>query len=186
MTAGMDGAGDGARGGAANRWRAAVWMLAAGLFLLPLVAMQFTQEVQWTGFDFLVWGVMLLAACGAYEFVARMSPSRDYRLGTGVAVVTGFVVFWVNGAVGMVGNEGNPYNLLFLGAIALGALVALVSAFRPAGMVRALCATAAAHAVVSLVALFAGWDLRGALFSLAFVLPYLAAAGLFQRSMRAA
>ena len=30
-----------------NRLRVAVWVLAVGLFLLPLVAMQFTAEVKW-------------------------------------------------------------------------------------------------------------------------------------------
>lgn len=163
-----------------NRLRMAIWVLAAGLFLLPLVAMQFTGEVKWTGFDFLVWGLMLLAACGAYEVVARMSSNRHYRLGAGVAIATGFVVFWANGAVGMIGNEGNAYNLLFLGAIALGAVVALVSSFRAAGMAKALYATAIAHGLVALVALVAGWDMRGAIFSLCFVLPYLFAATLFR------
>lgn len=176
--------GEGMAGQRGNRLRAAIWALAAGLFLLPLVAMQFTQEVQWTGFDFVVWGAMLVAACGAYELVARMSPNRHYRLGAGVSVATGFVVFWVNGAVGMIGDEGNPYNLLFLGAIALGMVIALVSMFRPAGMARALYATAIAHGAVAAVALVAGWDLRGAVFSLGFVLPYLFAAGLFRLAAR--
>ena len=187
MASDMGGTGAGNAGGQrGNRLRMAIWGLAAGLFLLPLVVMQFTQEVKWTGFDFLVWGVMLLVACGVYELVARMSPNRHYRLGAGVAIVTGFVVFWANGAVGMIGNEGNAYNLLFLGAIVLGAVVALVSSFRAAGMARALYATAIAHGLVALVALVAGWDLRGAIFSLAFVLPYLFAAGLFRLAAREA
>ena len=180
MASDMGGAG-GQRG---HRLRVAIWALAAGLFLLPLVAMQFTREVQWTGFDFLVWGVMLLVACGAYELVARMSPDRHYRLGAGVAIATGFLVFWANGAVGMIGSEDNAYNLLFLAAIVVGAVVALVSWFRPAAMARALYATAALHGAVALVALVAGWDLRGAVFSLCFVLPYLFAAGLFRLAAR--
>ena len=47
------------QGGGANRgnWlRVAIWAFAGSLFLLPLVAMQFTSEVNWDGFDFLVWG----------------------------------------------------------------------------------------------------------------------------------
>lgn len=178
MAAGMGGT----KGGAGKRWRVAVWLLAAGLFLLPLVAIQLTDEVRWTVFDFVVWAAMLLVACGAYELVARMSPDRHYRLGAGVAIATGFLVTWVNGAVGMIGSEGNPYNLLFLAAIAVGAAMALVAWFRAAGMARALCATAAVHGAVSLVALAAGWDLRGAVLSLCFALPYLVAAGLFRRA----
>jgi hypothetical protein len=181
MAAGTDGV-----GGRGNRLRVVVWVMAVGLFLLPLVAMQFTAEVAWTGFDFLVWGVMLLVAGGAYELVSRMSPDRHYRLGAGVAIVTGFLVFWANGAVGMIGNEGNAYNLLFLGAIVVGAILALAVWFRPAGMARALYVTAALHGAIALVALVAGWDLRGALFSLGFVLPYLVAAGLFRLAAREA
>ena len=180
----MAGEGEGMVAQRGNRLRVAMWALAAGLFLLPLVAMQFTAEVKWDGFVFLVGGLMLAAACGTYELVARMSPSRHYRLGVGVSVATGFLVFWVNGAVGMIGDEGNPYNLLFLGAIVLGAVIALVSMFRPVGMARALYATAIAQGVVAAIALAAGWDRLGAVFSLGFVLPYLVAATLFRLAAR--
>jgi hypothetical protein len=167
-----------------NRLRVAVWVLAAGLFLLPLVAMQFTAEVKWTGFDFLVWGLMLLAACGGYELLSRMSPNRHYRLGAGAAVAGGFLVFWANAAVGMVGDGANAYNLMFLGAILLGALLALASWFRPAGMVRAMLAASALHAGTALTALFMSTDLAGGTLSLFFVLPYLVSAGLFRMAAR--
>lgn len=186
MAAGVRGTG----GGQGKRLRMAIWGLAAALFLLPLAAMQFTREVQWTAFDFVVWGVMLLVACAAYELVARMSPSRHYRLGAGAAIAGGFLVFWANGAVGLVGEGPNAYNLLFLAAIGVGAALAVLARLRAAGMARALLATAAVHAGTAIAALASGVDPRGAALSLAFVLPYLAAAVLFRmaqaRSMRAA
>ena len=169
---------------AGKRLRIAIWGLAAGLWLLPLVVKQFTDELNWTVFDFVVWAGMLLVACTAYEIVSRMSPNRWYRAGVGVAVVTGFLVFWVNGAVGMVGDEGNAYNLLFLVAIVVGAAVALLGWFRPAAMVRALYATAAVHAAVALYALALSGDTRGSVFSLVFVLPWLFSAGLFGKAAR--
>ena len=58
---------------AGNRLRVVIWGLAAGLFLLPLVAMQFIDEVNWTAFDFVFWGGMLLVACGVYEAATRLS-----------------------------------------------------------------------------------------------------------------
>ena len=169
---------------AGKRLRIAIWGLAAGLWLLPLVAMQFTDEVNWTTFDFVFCAGMLLVACGAYEVVSRMSPNRAYRAGVGVAVVTGFLVVWANAAVGMIGSEDNAYNLLFLAALVAGAAGALLSWFRPAGMAWSLYATAAIHAAVSLVALAAGWDPRGAVLSLCFVLPWLFSAGLFRHAAR--
>ena len=167
---------------AGKRLRIVIWGLAAGLWLLPLVAMQFTDEVNWTPFDFVFWAVLLLVACTAYELVSRLSPNRSYRAGVGVAVATGFLVVWANAAVGMIGSEDNLYNLLFLGAMVVGAAVALLCWFKPAGMAWALWATAAVHGTVALVALVAGTDPRGAALSLCFVLPWLLSAGLFRHA----
>ena len=166
-----------------NRLRVAIWGLAAGLLLLPMVPLQFTSEVGWTALDFLFAAVMLALACGVYELATRISPNRSYRAGVGVAVVTGFLVVWVNAAVGMIGDD-NAYNVLFLGAMAVGMAGALLAWFRPAGMARALYATAATHGLVSVIALVAGWDTRGALLSLCFVLPWLLSAGLFRQAAR--
>ena len=169
---------------AGNRLRIAIWGLAAGLWLLPLVVKQFTDELNWTAFDFVFWAGMLLVACTAYEVVSRMSPSRAYRAGVGVAVVTGFLVVWINGAVGMIGDEDNAWNLLFLVALVVGAVGALLSWFRPAGMAKSLYATAAVHGAVALVALIDGSDMLGAVFALGFTLPWLLSAGLFRLAAR--
>ncbi|MDQ2695792.1 MAG: hypothetical protein M3Z21_10530, partial [Pseudomonadota bacterium] len=56
--------GGGRRG---SRWRIAVWGTAAFLLLLPLAAMQFTNEVNWDETDFIVFGAMLAVACGTCE-----------------------------------------------------------------------------------------------------------------------
>jgi hypothetical protein len=57
-------------------------MLAAAILLLilPLVAMQFTHEVKWSTFDFLLMGFMLLATATACELVLRKvkSTPNDY------------------------------------------------------------------------------------------------------------
>ena len=55
-------------------WRLAPWMMAALILLLPLVAMRFTDEVDWDATDFSVMGAMLLGACGLYEGTARGLP----------------------------------------------------------------------------------------------------------------
>jgi hypothetical protein len=84
----------------------------------------------------------------------------------------------------MVGDGPNAYNLLFLAAIAVGALLAFFAWFRPAGMARALFATAAIHGAVALAALALDPDKLGAALSLCFALPYLVAAGLFRMAAR--
>jgi predicted Na+-dependent transporter len=57
-----------------TRWRIVIWGTAAFLLLLPLIAMQFTNEVNWDETDFVVFGAMLFGACGVYELAARMIP----------------------------------------------------------------------------------------------------------------
>lgn len=140
----------------ASRSRVALWSFAAALLLLPLVAMQFTQEVNWTLADFLVFGTMLVIACGAYELATRASGNKAYRIAAGVAVATAFILVWVNLAVGIIGTEGNPANLMYGGVIAVGGIGALIARFQARGMARALVATAVAQALVAVIAVVAG------------------------------
>jgi hypothetical protein len=176
--------GDGGRRG--NRLRLAIWGGAALLLSLPLLAMRFFpgSGVDWTLSDFVVMGAMLAIACGAYELVAWLSGNTAYRAAAGVAILAGFLTVWVNLAVGMIGNEDNPYNLLFAGVLALGLSGALFARLQARGMVRAMYATAFAQAAVAGVALVAGWDPRGAVFSMFFVAPWLLSALLFGKAAR--
>ncbi len=135
--------------------RIAPWIGSAGLLLLPLVAMQFTDEVQWTAFDFAVAGALLFICCSLWELGFRISRNAAYRMGLGVAVGGALFTLWANGAVGVIGNEDNPANLMFIVVIALGVVGAFVANFRAAGMARAMTAVAAAQALVGVIA-FAG------------------------------
>ncbi|HET7844978.1 MAG TPA: hypothetical protein VFL14_12560, partial [Xanthomonadales bacterium] len=117
-----------------NRWRSAIWGAATLLLLLPAVAMQLTNEVQWTALDFAVFGSMLLLACGTYELGAWLSDSTAYRAAFAVAVGAGFLMTWANLAVGIIGHEGERANLLFFAVILVGAAGALIARFRARGM----------------------------------------------------
>jgi hypothetical protein len=86
-----------------GRWRIALWGTAAFLLLLPVVVMQFTNEVNWDETDFIVFGVMLVIACGTYELAARMTGNTAYRAAVGVAIVAAFLFIWINLAVGIIG-----------------------------------------------------------------------------------
>lgn len=135
-----------------NRWRMAIWVAAALLLLLPLLAMQVTGEVNWDGADFAVFGAMLVAACGVYELATRMTAHGAYRAAAGVAIGTAFMLVWANLAVGVIGNEDNPANLMYAGVLAVGIAGAAVARWQSPGMVRALVATAIVQALVALTA----------------------------------
>lgn len=165
-------------------WRAAVWSLAALLLLLPVAAMQFTEEVNWGPADFIIFGAMLLAACGIYELAARITGSRAYRAAVGVAVATAFILIWINLAVGIIGTEDNPANLMFGGVIAIGIIGALIARFQPQGMARALLATAIAQALAAVTGLVVGWGEEAVVLPIFFTALWLASAGLFRKAAR--
>lgn len=127
--------------------------LATGFFLLiPLVAMQFTTEVTWTLSDFVVAGVLLFGTGLTYALVARKGSTTVYRVAVGVAVATGLLLIWVNLAVGFIGSENNPANLLYGGVLAVGIIGAIIAGFQPRGMANAMFAAALVQFLVPLVA----------------------------------
>lgn len=137
--------------------RLIVWAgVVAGILLIPLVAMQFTDEVQWSLFDFVIMGGALFAIGLIYELIARQSRNTIYRIAFGVGLLTAFLLFWVNGAVGIIGNEGQPANLLYGAVFIVGLLGSIAARFRPRGMARTLFAAAFVQLLVPVVALM-GW-----------------------------
>ena len=130
-----------------------VALATASLLLIPLVAMQFTKEVVWTLSDFVVMGVLLFGTGLTYVLVARLGTSRTYRVAVGVAVAAGLLLVWANLAVGLVGSEHNPANLLYGGVLAVALGGALVARFRPLGMSRAMFAAALTYVLVTAIAL---------------------------------
>lgn len=144
-----------------SRWRIAGWGVAAFVLLMPFLAMQVTEEVNWGAGDFVFAGIMLAVTGGTIEMAARKSGDRAYRGGAIVAVAAAFLLVWVNAAVGFLGDEGNPANLMFVGVIAVAILGSIIARFRPAGLAKAIFATAAAQLIVGMVALVAGLGSEG-------------------------
>jgi hypothetical protein len=136
-------------------YRNILWIaLGTGLVLLaPLVAMRYTDEVKWSGFDFLVAGVLLFGTGLAYELMVRRSGNRVYRAAAAVAAVASLLLVWVNLAVGLIGSETNPANLLYGAVLAVGLAGAALSRLRAAGMARTMFAMAITHCLVPPAAL---------------------------------
>jgi hypothetical protein len=137
-------------------------MIAALMLLLPMVAMLFTDEVGWDETDFAVIGAMLFGACGAYELAAKMTGNIAYQAAVGVAGVAAFILVWINLAVGIIGSEDNPANLMYGGVLAVGVIGSIIARFESGGMALALFATALAQALVGVIALIAGLGSTGA------------------------
>ena len=161
-------------------WRVAGWSIPVLLLMLPAVAMQFTSEVNWTGSDFIIAAVLSGSVGLAFELIVRTSNSLAYRFGAGVAVISAFLTIWVNGAVGMISSENNPYNLIFGGVLLVALIGSVLARFRSAGMARAMAVAAAAQ--VAAGAIGATIDPHGAVFSVGFGALWLLSAALFWAS----
>jgi len=112
--------------------------------------------VAWDVIDFAVFGAMLLGVGVSYILVRRKVDNTAYRFAVGVALAAAFILIWVNGAVGIIGDESNDANMMYFGVLAIGIIGAIIARFQPRGMVRALCATALAQAAAAAIALIAG------------------------------
>ena len=128
-------------------------LVTASVLLLPLLAMQFTDEVVWGLFDFVVFGAMLFGALGAYELAARATGSTAFRAAAGLALAAAFILIWVNGAVGIIGDGNNPSTPMYFAVLAVGIIGAIIARLEPHGMARALFATALAQVSVPLITL---------------------------------
>lgn len=164
-------------------WRIAAWTAAGLMLLLPLIAMQFTDEVAWDVADFVFFGALLVGVGLAFELAARKTGNAAYRMGVGLALAAAFLLIWVNGAVGIIGSENNDANLVYYGVLAVALIGALVARFEAAGMARAMAATAGAQVLVFAIALVAGWGFTG-LITFIFVAFWLGSARLFQNAAR--
>ncbi len=168
------------RGG--QGWRIAGWGAAVALLAVPFVAMRFTDEVKWTGSDFVFAGVLFGTVGLVIELAVRKSADWAYRGGVAFAAFAGLMVIWANGAVGMIGNEDNGYNLLFGLPILIALLGSIAARFRARGMSLAMLAAAAVHVAVALGGL--NQDSRGVVFSLLLSSFWVASAAFFRGATR--
>ena len=169
-----------------NLWRILGWGSAASLILLPLVAMQFTNEVNWTGSDF-VFAIIMFGSVGLALELAVRRGSRAYTIAAGLALLVSFLSFWFTGAVGIIGNENEDSNALFLGVVAIALAGSVIALFRPAGMAVAMAVAAVAQALVPIIAAVIGdskqsaiWAPEVIILTLVFTAMWLGSARLFR------
>ncbi len=127
------------------------------LLAIPLIAMQYTTEVQWDPPDFLIMGTLLFATGLGLEWAIRHKSSLALRTAWAMALLSTFLMTWVNMAVGLLGGESNPLNMLLLTVPALGIVGAWLARLQPRGMVWVLVAMAALHLVLTMIAFSLSW-----------------------------
>ncbi|HET8860880.1 hypothetical protein [Marivirga sp.] len=76
------------------------------LLLIPFIAMQFTNEVDWDVFDFLIMGILLTGTGLLCELVLRNVKTLTGRVLVCGAILIGLFLVWAELAVGIFGS---PY-----------------------------------------------------------------------------
>ncbi len=76
----------------------------AVLLLIPLIAMQFTDEVNWNMSDFIVAAVLLLVAVFTYELISRKVKAPKNKTILSVTLLIFFLLVWAELAVGIFGT----------------------------------------------------------------------------------
>ncbi|UCC99254.1 MAG: hypothetical protein JSW66_05075 [Phycisphaerales bacterium] len=140
--------------------RLIVWAVVIALILLiPLVLTLLGSGVDgegwhWTLSDFVIMGASMFGVGLVYELIAKRSEKTVYRVAFGIGLVGAFLLGCVNGAVGIIGNEGNPANLMYGAVFAVGLIGSLMARFKPRGMACTLFAATLAQMLVPVIALF--------------------------------
>lgn len=87
-----------------------VWPYAiatAVILSIPLIAMQFTDEVQWGLFDFLIIGCLLFGAGFIYELISTKIRTARHKAVAAVVTILVVLYLWAELAVGIFTNWGS-------------------------------------------------------------------------------
>lgn len=77
------------------------------ILLIPLVAMQFTDEMDWKLPDFIIVGILLFGTGLAYELISGSLPNKNHRIILGVVLLAALIYIWAELAVGIFTDLGS-------------------------------------------------------------------------------
>ena len=123
------------------------------ILLVPAMAMQFTAEVAWGPGDFILAWLLLAGAGLAYHFGTRSAGPVAAKAAVALAVGAALMLVWANLAVGLIGREDHPANLLYVAVLFVGLAGTARARLQPAGMAVAMAATAGLQFIVPVIAL---------------------------------
>ena len=87
-----------------NKRLIGIVLIVVFLLLIPLISMQFTNEVNWNLADFVVAGVLLLGTSLICEVVMRKVKETNHRIILCAAILVALLLIWIELAVGLFGT----------------------------------------------------------------------------------
>lgn len=159
------------------------------LLLIPFTAMQLSNEVDWSLSDFILAGILIMGTGSSYLLIRNRISHSLYRFAAGIALAASLFMVWSNLAVGLIGSENNPANLMYFGVLAIGILGTAISRLNAKGMSNTLYVMTASLLLIIVIALITGLQdgpyssvLEIVLVNLFFMFPFALSAILFRHA----
>lgn len=148
------------------------------ILLILFLVMQFTNGMKWSLFDFILAGILIFGTGFTYKLITMKKDNLVYRAAIGLSLLTVFILIWGNLAVGIIGAEDNPANLVYIVVLAVGIIGASIARLKPQGMSIVLFLVAAAQAIIAIV-VFISAILRQVEFTIPKVMTFIMLHGFF-------
>ena len=87
-----------------NKRLAGILITVVIILLIPLIAMKFTDDVDWGLFDFIIMGILLLGTGLMIELVLRKVKEVRYRIVVVAILLILLFLIWAELAVGIFGT----------------------------------------------------------------------------------
>lgn len=87
-----------------NKTRNIILLAITVILLVPLIAMVFTDEVNWSAFDFFVAASLLISVGFLVDFVVRKIKHSTYKIAACIAIFLLLFIIWAELAVGIFGS----------------------------------------------------------------------------------
>lgn len=87
-----------------NKRRTIILSVIGFILLLPLIGMQFSSEVNWTGSDFIIAGILLAIVGLSIELVFKLASTKKQRLLFLAVILFLGLLIWAEMAVGIFGS----------------------------------------------------------------------------------
>ncbi|WP_203292306.1 hypothetical protein [Maricaulis parjimensis] len=117
--------------------------------------------MDWSLADYLMAATLLALLVGGVVFLFSKRWCLAYRMGCALSIATAVILFWVSGAVGIIGASENDANLAYSALLALGFLASFAVRLKPGGMALNFAALAAGQFLIGLFALIMGLGREG-------------------------
>lgn len=134
--------------------------IGTALFLLiPLVLTLTGSGVDgdgfhWTWEDFIFAFVLIFGTGSLFELVRQKAKNSAYKFAAGLALAATFLLIWINGAVGLIGDS--DANVMYGGVVITLFIGTIIARLKPHGMSYVLFAAALVQFLIPIIALIIG------------------------------